>query len=73
MFGLGIGELLVILVIVLVIFGAGKLPEIGEGLGRGIRSFRKEVRKPDEIDITPKPGDESRPAGDEPGRGGPQT
>lgn len=54
MFGLGIGELLVILVIVLVIFGAGKLPEIGEGLGRGIRGFRKEVRKPDEIDVTPK-------------------
>ena len=55
MFGLGIGELLVILVIVMIIFGAGKLPEIGEGLGRGIRSFRKAVRAPDEIDITPKP------------------
>lgn len=54
MFGLGIGELLVILVIVLIIFGAGKLPEIGEGLGRGIRSFRKAVRTPDEIDVTPK-------------------
>jgi sec-independent protein translocase protein TatA len=54
MFGLGIGELLVILVIVLIIFGAGKLPEIGEGLGRGIRSFRKAVKTPDEIDITPK-------------------
>jgi sec-independent protein translocase protein TatA len=53
MFGLGIGELVVILVIVLIIFGAGKLPEIGEGLGRGIRSFRKEVHKPDEIDVTP--------------------
>jgi sec-independent protein translocase protein TatA len=57
MFGLGIGELLVILVIVLIIFGAGKLPEIGEGLGRGIRSFRKEVKRPDEIDVTPKPDD----------------
>jgi sec-independent protein translocase protein TatA len=54
MFGLGIGELLVILIIVLVIFGAGKLPEIGEGLGRGIRNFRKAVKTPDEIDITPK-------------------
>jgi len=53
MFGLGVGELLVILVIVLIIFGAGKLPEIGEGLGRGIRSFRKAVKAPDEIDITP--------------------
>ncbi len=55
MFGLGIGELLVILVIVMIIFGAGRLPEIGEGLGRGIRNFRKSVKTPDEIDITPKP------------------
>ncbi len=54
MFGLGIGELLVILVIVLIIFGAGRLPELGEGLGRGIRNFRKELRKPDAIDVTPE-------------------
>ena len=60
MFGLGIGELLVILVIVLIIFGAGRLPEIGDGLGRGIRSFRKAVRTPDEIDITPKSTGETR-------------
>ncbi len=58
MFGLGVGELLVILVIVLIIFGAGKLPEIGQGLGKGIRSFRKEMHRPDEIDVTPKPEDE---------------
>jgi sec-independent protein translocase protein TatA len=63
MFGLGIGELLVILVIVLVIFGAGKLPQLGEGLGRGIRSFKREVSKPDEIDVTPKPGDDAPPPG----------
>lgn len=54
MFGLGIGELALILVIVLIIFGAGKLPDIGEGLGRGIRNFRKQMKAPDEIDITPK-------------------
>jgi len=64
MFGLGIGELLVILVIVLIIFGAGKLPEIGEGLGRGIRSFRREMHKPDAIDVTPKDDDEAAPGGD---------
>jgi sec-independent protein translocase protein TatA len=58
MFGMGIGELLVILVIVLIIFGAGKMPEIGEGLGRGIRNFRKAVKAPDEIDITPKSDDQ---------------
>ena len=39
--GIGMPELLVILVIVLIIFGAGKLPEIGSGLGKGIRNFKK--------------------------------
>jgi sec-independent protein translocase protein TatA len=53
MFGLGFSELLIILVIVLIIFGAGKLPEIGEGMGRGIRNFRKAIKAPDEIDVTP--------------------
>jgi len=53
MFGLGIGEMLVILVIILIIFGAGKLPELGEGLGKGIRNFRKAASEPDAIDVTP--------------------
>ncbi len=52
MFGLGIWELLLILLIVLVLFGRN-LPDIGEGLGKGIRNFRKSVREPDEIDVTP--------------------
>ena len=55
MFGLGIGELLIILIIVLIVFGAGKLPEIGEGLGKGIKNFRKAVKTPDEIYVTPEP------------------
>ncbi len=55
MFGIGMPELLVILVIILIIFGAGKLPQIGEGLGKGIRNFRKATTKePEEIDVTPK-------------------
>ncbi len=45
MFGLGMPELLVILVIILVIFGAGKLPQIGEGLGKGIRNFKKSIKE----------------------------
>ena len=46
--------LAVILVLVLVIFGAKRLPEIGGGLGRAIRNFRQAASEPDEIDITPK-------------------
>jgi len=57
MFGLGFGELVIILMIVLILFGAGRLPEIGEGFGRGIRNFRKQMKTPDEIDITPKKED----------------
>ena len=50
-------ELIIILVIVLIIFGAGKLPQIGEGLGKGIRNFRKATTK-EEIDVTPKKPEE---------------
>jgi len=57
MFGLGIWELLVILFIILLLFGR-RIPELGESLGKGIRSFRKSVREPDEIDVTPKEGPE---------------
>lgn len=53
MFGIGMPELLVILVIVLVIFGAGKLPEIGGAIGKGIKNFKKATREPDEINVTP--------------------
>lgn len=46
MFGIGAPELLIVLVIVLIIFGAGRLPKIGAGLGNGIRNFRKAVAEP---------------------------
>jgi sec-independent protein translocase protein TatA len=46
-------EILVILVVVLLVFGYKKLPEIGSGLGRAIKNFRKATTEPDEIDITP--------------------
>jgi sec-independent protein translocase protein TatA len=49
MFGIGIPELLIILVIVLIIFGVGKLPEIGSALGKGIRNFKKSVHDNNEI------------------------
>ena len=54
MFGIGIPELLIILVIVLVIFGTNKLPEIGSGMGRAIKNFKKATSEPEEIDVTPK-------------------
>lgn len=52
LFSIGPNQILLILLIVLVIFGAKKLPEIGSGLGRAIKNFRKATTEPDEIDIT---------------------
>ncbi|HAR98678.1 MAG TPA: twin-arginine translocase TatA/TatE family subunit [Syntrophus sp. (in: bacteria)] len=53
MFGIGMPELLIILVIILIIFGAGKLPEIGGAIGKGIKNFKKASREPEEINVTP--------------------
>ncbi len=50
MFGLGIPELIIILLIIVVIFGAKKLPEIGSGLGRGITNFKKAVKDTDSLE-----------------------
>jgi sec-independent protein translocase protein TatA len=58
MFGVGAPELIVILVVALVIFGPGKLPEIGGALGRGIRDFRKALEN--------KGGDEHPPTAEIP-------
>ena len=50
MFGIGMPELIIILIIILIIFGAGKLPEIGSGIGKGIRNFRSATKeKPEKI------------------------
>jgi sec-independent protein translocase protein TatA len=54
MFGIGMTELLVILAIVLVIFGANKLPEIGKGMGQAIGNFKKSMKESNEIDVTPE-------------------
>ncbi len=48
MFGIGMPELIIILIIILIIFGAGKLPEIGSGIGKGIRNFRKATHEKQE-------------------------
>jgi sec-independent protein translocase protein TatA len=51
MFGFGIPEMIIILVIVLVVFGAGKLPEIGGAMGKSIRNFKKAAEGKEDIEI----------------------
>jgi sec-independent protein translocase protein TatA len=54
MFGIGMPELVIILVIIMIIFGANKLPQMGAGLAKGIRNFKKGIDGKEEIDATPK-------------------
>ncbi len=54
MFGLGAQELIIILIIVVILFGASRLPELGSGIGKAIKNFKKATSEPDEIDVTPK-------------------
>src|SRR5438445_9196163 len=55
MFGsLGVTELVLILVIVLIVFGAGKLPKIGEGMGKALKGFKKEIREADALEPSPE-------------------
>jgi len=58
MFGLGMPELIVIMIIVLLVFGAGKLADVGGALGKGIKNFKKSLKEPEEIDVTPKKEEE---------------
>lgn len=62
MFGLRLPELLLILLAVILLFGANKLPQLGKGLGESLRSFRKALQsaKPDE-DEAPPAKDQKRP------------
>jgi len=60
MFGFGMPEMIVILVIVLVIFGAGKLPEIGGALGKSIKNFKRASEGKDEIEVKAHNEDDCR-------------
>lgn len=56
MFGLGMPELLIILAIIVIVFGAGKLPSIGGALGQSIKNFKNTAREPKEIEVKPHSG-----------------
>ncbi len=62
MFGLGTSELILILVIVLIIFGPGKLPDIGAAIGKSIRSFKKATHEPLDDPTQTKPQNQIDPA-----------
>jgi len=53
--GLGLGEILLILFIVMLVFGANRLPALGDSLGKALKNFKKAATTPrEEIDVTPK-------------------
>jgi sec-independent protein translocase protein TatA len=58
MFGIGVQELLIVLVIALVVFGGKNLPRIGSDMGRAIRNFKSAIDTPDPVDIEPVKGPE---------------
>jgi sec-independent protein translocase protein TatA len=67
---MGMGELIVVLVVVVLIFGANKIPALGDGLGRAIRNFKKSMKEDDAIDVTPKtPAPPAKPPEGPPGGG----
>lgn len=51
---IGWPELIIVLLIVLVVFGAGRLPQIGEGIGKGIRNLKRGLKTDDDIEVTPR-------------------
>ena len=59
-FGLGLTELLIIAFLILIFFGGKRLPEIGSGLAKAIKGFRKSFKESDQIDVTPKGTEDSK-------------
>ena len=55
--GLRLPEVLIILVVLVLVFGANKIPQLGDALGKGIRNFKKASNEDDSIDVTPKAGE----------------
>jgi sec-independent protein translocase protein TatA len=65
MFGIGAGEWVLILLVILVVFGANKLPQLGDGLGRALKNFKRAVTSANEIEVSVKkgeiPGEQPKP------------
>ena len=62
MMGIGFPELMIILVIIMIIFGAGKLPEIGNAFGKSIKNFKQSMKEANEDEEVVTAGDEEKPA-----------
>jgi sec-independent protein translocase protein TatA len=56
---LGFSELIIVLLIIVVVFGSTKLPQLGDGLGRAIKNFKRAVTNQNEIEVSPKKGETS--------------
>jgi sec-independent protein translocase protein TatA len=59
---LGTGELILIFIVVILVFGSSKLPALGDALGKGIKNFKRSINEAQSIDVTPKKADAGAPA-----------
>jgi sec-independent protein translocase protein TatA len=62
---LGTGEIILISIVVILVFGSTKLPQLGDGLGRAIKNFKRSVSSNNEIDVSPKKSPELKNKDDE--------
>ncbi|SNR61393.1 sec-independent protein translocase protein TatA [Humidesulfovibrio mexicanus] len=56
----GLTGILIVVIVALIITGSHKLPDLGSGLGRGIKNFKRSLKEPDEIDVTPQSAEKDR-------------
>jgi sec-independent protein translocase protein TatA len=65
--GLGTGEIILIFLVVMIVFGATKLPQLGDGLGRAIKNFKRAIHSTNEIEVTAKKAEsDGAPGADKP-------